>query len=405
MSKPRDTGPLRFALARRGAAALSLLMLACAPADSGTPGTGGSGSGGSSPGTGRGGSGAPSTGGSLGAGGSGGQSGAGGSGGSQSGAGGSGQVTPPADAGGTSGKPEVGSAPDAAGGGGDTASSSPPPPGAGPNVDRANPTLHSFSFKPSEADPAARDRDLTQTAMLDTRAPRVQGKLVVVLAGVNGAPGPAGVGRWAASQGFHVLLIAYKNDFNPSTQNDPNFFGAARLEAFDGMDRTPRLTVARADSVEVRIAKAMTLLQGRHAGGDWKYFVDAEGNPRWPEVIFVGHSHGASSAAAYATVRPVHRAISLAGPRDVTPVTATWLTGPSVSPPERFYGFTGAGDSQYADHQKAFGLLKLPGELTDVTQAMPPYGGSHRLRCPGGHGDPAGCDRYAAACKYMFGVQ
>jgi hypothetical protein len=241
--------------------------------------------------------------------------------------------------------------------------------------------------------------------MLDTRAPKVQGKLVVVLAGVNGAPGPAGVGRFAATQGFHVLLIAYKNDFNPSTQNDPNFFGAARLEALDGMDRTPRLTVSRADSVEVRIAKAMTLLQGRHAGGDWKYYVDGEGNPRWPEIIFVGHSHGASSAAAYATVRPVHRAISLAGPRDVTPVTASWLTGPSVSPPDRFYGFTGAGDAQFGDHQKAFGLLKYPGELTDVTQAMPPYNGSHRLRCPGGHGDPASCDRYAAACKYMFGVE
>ncbi len=371
------------------------------PKESGVVGSGS----GSSPALSRGrGSGAPSTGGT----------GGGGSGGSQIGPGGSGAVRrgPAARRPGHAARPTPDKADpkltppaDAAGSGGDTASSPPPTPGTGPNVDRGNPTLHSFSFKPSEADPAARDRDLTQTAMLDTRAPRVQGKLVVVLAGVNGAPGPAGVGRWAASQGFHVLLIAYKNDFNPSTQNDPNFFGAARLEAFDGMDRTPRLTVARADSVEVRIAKAMTLLQGRHAGGDWKYFVDAEGNPRWPEVIFVGHSHGASSAAAYATVRPVHRAISLAGPRDVTPVTATWLTGPSVSPPERFYGFTGAGDSQFADHQKAFGLLKLPGELTDVTQAMPPYGGSHRLRCPGGHGDPAGCDRYAAACKYMFGVQ
>jgi hypothetical protein len=399
MSKTCNAGPFRFALARRGAAAaLSLLALACAPADSGTsgpdPGPG------PSPALTRDASGTSSTGGSGGS----------GSGGSQSsgGTGGQAQPSPQADAAAApdagNGKPDANGTADAATGGGTDAASSPPP-GGGPNVDRANPTLHSFSFKPSEADPAARDRDLTQTAMLDTRAPRVQGKLVVVLAGVNGAPGPAGVGRWAASQGFHVLLIAYKNDFNPSTQNDPNFFGAARLEAFDGMDRTPRLTVARADSVEVRIAKAMTLLQGRHAGGDWKYFVDAEGNPRWPEVIFVGHSHGASSAAAYATVRPVHRAISLAGPRDVTPVTATWLTGPSVSPPERFYGFTGAGDSQFADHQKAFGLLKLPGELTDVTQAMPPYGGSHRLRCPGGHGDPAGCDRYAAACKYMFGVQ
>ena len=155
----------------------------------------------------------------------------------------------------------------------------------------------------------------------------------------------------------------------------------------------------------MRIAKAMTLLQGRHAGGDWKYFVDEQGNPRWPEIIFVGHSHGASSAAAYATARPVHRAISLAGPRDTTPVSATWLSGPSVSPPDRFFAFTGTTDAQYGDHQKAMGLLKLPGELTDVGQAMPPYGGSHRLRYQGGHGDAANCDKYAAACRYMFGVE
>jgi len=37
---------------------------------------------------------------------------------------------------------------------------------------------------------------------------------------------------------------------------------------------------------------------------------------------------------------------------------------------------------------------------------QPPYGGSHRLKYNGGHGDSANCSgQYSAVCKYMLGVQ
>ena len=285
----------------------------------------------------------------------------------------------------------------------DAAAGEDEPPARPLKVDRARPQLFSFSFKPSEADPAVSARDLTQLAQLDTRV-AARGKLVVVLAGVSSDPGPTSLVEYAARQGFHAFAVAYQNDFNPSTQSDPAFFGAARFEAFDGVDRTPLLTVSRPDCVEVRVARALAHLQGRHPGGDWTFYLRADGQVRWSDVIFTGHSHGATSAAAYGKLRRLHRAVSLAGPRDTNPVTATWFALPSATPIDRFYAFTGTEDDQYPDHQKAMEAMGYVGTLVNVGQAAPPYGGSHRLAYPGGHGDAIDCERFAAACGYMFGV-
>jgi hypothetical protein len=43
-------------------------------------------------------------------------------------------------------------------------------------------------------------------------------------------------------------------------------------------------------------------------------------------------------------VRRVDRVVSFAGPRDTNPVVATWLSMPSATPIDRFYGFTGTDD-------------------------------------------------------------
>jgi hypothetical protein len=117
---------------------------------------------------------------------------------------------------------------------------------------QSSPEVHSFTFTPKDADPAASDRNLPQLARRDGSVP-ARRKLVVVLAGANNPPGPEKLVAYAASQGFHVFAVAYKNDVSP-VQNDPGFFGNLRLEAFDGTDRTPAVTVTRPDCVEVRTA-------------------------------------------------------------------------------------------------------------------------------------------------------
>jgi hypothetical protein len=271
-------------------------------------------------------------------------------------------------------------------------------------VDAAAPQLYTWQFKPSEADPQASVRDEVQTAVFDSRAP-VQGKLVVTLSGLASPPGPDGLAAYAASLGFHAFAVAYQNAINPSTQSDPDFFGQMRWEAFDGSDRTPAIDVGRPDCVEVRVAKALAYLQAKNAASDWAYYLKKDGSVRWSDVIFIGHSHGASSAAFYGKVRRLWRAISLSGPRDTNPVVATWLTMPSATPIDRFYGFTGTMDDQHPDHIKAMDVMGYVGALTDVEQAPAPFGGSHRLQYDGGHGDSVDCVRYAAACKYMLGAR
>jgi hypothetical protein len=279
------------------------------------------------------------------------------------------------------------------------------PPARPLHVDDSKPQLFTLKFKPSEADPASSRRDEVQTAIVDTAAKPHRGKLVITLSGVGGAPGPVNVASFAAGLGFHAFAIAYENSVNPSGQNDPKFFGDMRFEEFDGTDRSSALTVARPDCVEVRVAKALAYLQGKNPEGDWGYFLQADGSVRWSDVVFIGHSHGATSAAAFAKIRRVWRAISLSGPRDTNPVVATWLTQPSLTPIDRYFGFTGTADAQHNDHIKAMETMKYVGVLTDVAGASPPYGGSHRLKYAGGHGDSADCGgKYKDVCKYMLGA-
>jgi hypothetical protein len=285
-----------------------------------------------------------------------------------------------------------------------TASGGDTPPGRPLMVNTANPQLYTVTFKPSDADPQASAHDDVQTALVDTTKP-MRAKLLVTLAGVGGAPGPLEVAQFAATLGFHAFAIAYENGYDPSTQSNPDYFGNSRNNELFGMGRTPGIMVNRPDSVEVRVAKALTYLQTKNAAGDWAYYFTAGGQVRWSDVIFIGHSHGATSAAYYAKQLRLWRAISLSGPRDTNPVVATWLTTPSATPIDRYYGFTGTLDPQHPDHIKSMSIMGYLGTLTDVTMTPAPYNDSHRLQYDGAHGDSASCANFAAVCKYMLGAQ
>jgi hypothetical protein len=286
---------------------------------------------------------------------------------------------------------------------GSTTSGGDTPPGRPLMVDTTNPQLYTINFKPSDADPQAVAHDVVQTALLDTTK-AMRAKLVVCLSGTNNPPGPIATGNFVATLGFHTYVMAYENGYDPSTQNNPDYFGNSRFNELDGMGRTPGIAVNPPDSVEVRVKRALTYLQTKNPAGDWGYYFDSNGQVRWSDVLFVGHSHGASSAAAYAKKLRVWRAISLSGPRDTNPVVATWLTMPSATPMERYYGFTGTLDPQHPDHIKSMEVMGYLGALTDVQSTPAPYNGSHRLQFDGAHTDSENCANYAAACKYMLGV-
>lgn len=260
---------------------------------------------------------------------------------------------------------------------------------AGPSVDRKDPRLFEFRFKANEADPQATTALANQLAMLDTRV-EPAGKLVVYLHGAEEPATTCGSGdhsRVLAGMGFHVFNPCYRSGYGVA--NCGNDIGGCRLEALEGIDHHPAITVTPPDSIERRVARGLALLATRNPQGDWGYFLDGD-KPRWSAIVVSGISHGGSSSGLIGVVRRVDRVVMLSGPLDTN---QAWLKRTPLTPIERFWGFTHTGDAQHPGHLRAFADMMLPGALTMVDGKTPPYGGSHRLvtsaATNNGHGSTA----------------
>jgi hypothetical protein len=282
---------------------------------------------------------------------------------------------------------------------------------------------HEHRFKPSQADaevdPSTTFSDGDQVAIVDPRAATLMGKLVVSFGGQGSTTGyVGGVGNFAAARGFHVLGVTYYTAYN-IVRGDPDFYGDARLEVFEGIDHTEdyefaSVHIGKPDCVETRVAKALAYLQGLYPEEDWGYYLNADGSVRWSDVIATGMSHGASAVARIGMVRTLARVVSLSGPRDnscgtdpecATGTVAAWFDEVPLTPIDRFFAMTGVMDSQHPEHRFAMEKLGYVGELVDVDVATAPFGGSHRLSTSSaGHADFCGDAKYEAACNYMFDV-
>ncbi len=370
-------------------------------------GSGGSGgSGGTSGGTG--GATSASTGGSSGSGGSNASGGtSGGSGGALAGSGGV-----PAT-GGSSGAPDA-SAPD-------SAPSAPSGGNGGINVDRGDQKERAFTFKASDADPAATTLLGTQQAFLDTRV-EPRGLLVVHLhgSGEKTLCGYTDHGKLLASFGFHVFMPCYDAAVSWSNGGCGGAVGTCREEMLDGTDHSNKLDIAPAQSVEGRISKALAYLVKMDPKGDWGYFLAGD-KPNWPRIVISGQSFGATSSLLIAKHRMVARAVALSGPLDGG---AAWLKEPSMTPIDRMFAFTHVADGQHPTHRSSMAAMGLPGDFVEVEMAMPPYSNSHRLvgsqrtyngAAVDGHNatearmqsprDAAGKWLYEPVWRYLYGVQ
>ena len=289
---------------------------------------------------------------------------------------------------------------------------------------------HTHSFLPKTADPAVRATTFSGTGMeigaVDPRAAKMMGKLVISLGGSGSTGGSlGGPGDFAVARGFHVFAVAYDADYNILI-NDPDYYGDARREEFDGVDHTSRyatrdnkpdekLGLDAADGVLRRVTMGLRYLKMTAPDEDWGYYLDAQNNVRWSDVIFAGVSHGASSAARFAMIVRAGGAIALSGPRDNTcntlactsapNVIATWFNEVPKTPIDRFYAITGSTDAQHLQHTVAFERLHFLGAVTEIQGAHAPYGNSHRLTSMGsGHGAFCGTASFNEVCNYVFRV-
>ncbi len=282
---------------------------------------------------------------------------------------------------------------------------------------------------PAELDPAADKYPAPQFAYLDPAAPRAS-HLVVYLVGAGNKPDRGRtMARFLAGLGFPVVVPGYANDYDiralcqRADTPDPECHGKLRLEAFEGVDHSPHITITPPNSLETRVARMLAALEKRQPAAGWGRFLDGD-RPRWSEIIVAGHSHGASSAALIGKVRQVHRVVMLSGPFDNRAGDpAPWTRQPPATPADRFYGFSHTQEEQHTGHIKDWQALGLPafGPPVPVETSAPPYASSHQLitsLTPGTgtnyHGTttagnasprlPDGHYRFQDAWRYLFGL-
>lgn len=403
MSLRRFSGPLSLSA--------SLLLAACSGGSDGgdTPGGAGSASGGAQAvaGSGNPGAGANPTAGASPVAGAGPIAGAGGTTGS-AGAGGS-TVTAGA----------AGSAPTAgAGGGGDV-----DPPAPRPiNVTPGNNYSGNYNGQP----------------MFVNKSKPTQGKLVLLLGGICTGTGAGGFESFVKAYGFHVFapktdtcVNSAPDQYKNTIKTMPNDIEAnrqvadARRELWDGVDRVNWVTVKTGESIVEQTVGAIKYGVQADPGGDWGYFLNADGSLRTTDVYVVGYSWGSQTWAMLSSYVRFGRVIITSGPVSEGFPNGEWMVHPAATatPGDRKYmladlktPYPSEGDGnmdKYANVIKA----GWPSMVTSVTPtSVGPYTPSQHLFAmigsnnvsPGGHTvfctDNAQ-NGWLPVCKHVLGVQ
>jgi hypothetical protein len=184
--------------------------------------------------------------------------------------------------------------------------------------------------------------------------------------------------RRAAELGHRVIGLSYLNresvnfDYCPDQLNT-GCHKDVRIEILTGEDRSPLLSVTRANSAYYRVVALLRHLDRSYPQEGWSRFLDGE-EPRWERLIVSGQSQGGGHAALTAKLHEVARAVLLSATEP-----APWTLDPSATPASRYFGLVHMLEPIQPPIIRSWNNLGLPGTLVDVDQQVPPYGDSQRL--------------------------
>jgi len=257
----------------------------------------------------------------------------------------------------------------------------------------------------------------------------IQGKLFLLLPGIGNGPGAGGFESFVKGYGFHVF--APKTDSNltggqvpqkykdilKTTPMDPDAnrqVADARMELWDGKDRVDWYTPPM--SIVDQTIGAIKYATMQDPGGDWSYFLNADGTLRTTDVYVVGYSWGAQTWSMMSTYVKFGKVIAASGPVNEGFPNGSWMTDPSATPLEDKYALV--SDGQAAEMFPNVMKAMWPGAVTMVTPTSPgPYTADQHLfemvggdggTTPGGHtvfcnDNPA--NGWLPVCKHVLGVQ
>jgi dienelactone hydrolase len=199
----------------------------------------------------------------------------------------------------------------------------------------------------------------------------------------------------AADLGFHVVNLNYPNDeavrdLCGAPNADLDCYAKVRLEIKDGTDRTPLVSVNRANSIENRLIKVLSYLQTQFPNDNWTQFLAGNSQIQWSKIVVAGHSQGGGKAGIIARYHPVSRSIMFAAMdfNGVAGAPANWIARPETTPnattPDRFFGFSHMRDESVNFNVlttriwTAYGMNNY-GAVVNVDVSAPPYNNTHSL--------------------------
>ena len=197
------------------------------------------------------------------------------------------------------------------------------------------------------------------------------GHLLLSLGGTNSYPKDfLAFDRVAAAQGYSVLALDYPNTVittSCKTSPQPDPCTLFREEIVTGEQVSDLVEVDRSNSIEHRL----TALLRYQADQEPERFAEflKDGQPNWSKIVVVGHSQGSGHAGYLAKKHSMKAAILLAGPQDTTDAgPASWMSAPSLTPPDRYLSFTHQGD--FFDSSSQLAAVRLLREEPTAQPAL-----------------------------------
>ncbi len=282
-----------------------------------------------------------------------------GQGGATPNAGSSGAGAPPAGAGaaagGSTGIAGAAGQPTSAGSGGAPAGGAGPSAGAGGALATggADPGMDQLPTRPINVTPGANySGSFNGQSLFVNKSKPAAGKLVLLLGGICTGTGAGGFESFVKQNGFHVFAPKTQTCVNgapdkykaiikttPLDQEANRQVADARVELWDGKDRVDWVTVNKGESIQEETVGAINYATTADPGGDWGYFLNADGTLRTSDVWVVGYSWGSQSWAMISSYVRFGRVIITSGPVDEGFPNGEWITHPAATqtPADRKY--------------------------------------------------------------------
>lgn len=255
-----------------------------------------------------------------------------------------------------------------------------------------------FPVTPSATNPAIKHFDaphwvyVNHALVSGAPADGKQGRheLLLWLTGTGGRGHDAqGFSKLAAELGYHVITLMYPNDIPASAcaaDRNPQGFEQFRMAIIEGGRATyqnghEEMIIARPESIESRLIKALQSLQQKRPRENWTQFLNADGSIRWESIAVAGQSQGGGHAALIGIKHRVARVLCFGAPKDYhkklnTP--AAWYGQNSATPKDRFFAFNhhqdlkGCTPEQLLSNLQALGLDAF-GKPAEVDSDPFPY--------------------------------